>query len=464
MRKKCAIVHYRIGKTDGVSLEIIKRKEILQKLGFDVKLISGPKQSQSDYVIPELEFDTPEAVKIKNNAFISLKGYKKDEFLMRDIFNLSDKIEEKIYKIHKKEKFEYLFLHNIFTHARHIACARAFLNFVVKSNVKTISVNHDLYWVGSYKDVYKPTSKRILDYLKTYVPPSNPSITHVTINSINQKALLKRIEANSLIIPDTFNFEQKKWKVDSYNQDFLEKFKIRKNDLVVLQATRISPRKGIELAVDLVKQLDEKKAQLNGQILYNKKHINKDSNIILLLAGYAEHDAAVYKKLIQNKIQENKIKAKFIHQHIAAERKKTDNKKQYSLWDAYVFADIITFPSIWEGWGNQFIEAVFARKPIVLFEYPVFKKDIAHEGYEVISLGDKYYKKPNGLIYIKDDKMTEAVNKTISTLTSNKTGIMTKNNFEIARKHHSYQVLENLTKKLVSIVDNNQTVHTTQLM
>jgi len=44
--------------------------------------------------------------------------------------------------------------------------------------------------------------------------------------------------------------------------------------------------------------------------------------------------------------------------------------------DTYVFADIISYPSIFEGWGNQFIEAVFAKKPVIVFEYPVFKSDI----------------------------------------------------------------------------------------
>ena len=38
--KKIAIVHYRVGRTDGVSLEIEKRKAILEELGHEVKHIS----------------------------------------------------------------------------------------------------------------------------------------------------------------------------------------------------------------------------------------------------------------------------------------------------------------------------------------------------------------------------------------------------------------------------------------
>ena len=66
---KIAIVHYRVGRTDGVSLEIDKRKSILQMLGHQVKLISGPIQNGSDFIIDELEFDLPKIREIKENSF-----------------------------------------------------------------------------------------------------------------------------------------------------------------------------------------------------------------------------------------------------------------------------------------------------------------------------------------------------------------------------------------------------------
>lgn len=67
--KTIAIVHYRVGRTDGVSLEIDKRRAILEELGHEVKLISGPVQNGSDFVIEELEFDLPEIKEIKENSF-----------------------------------------------------------------------------------------------------------------------------------------------------------------------------------------------------------------------------------------------------------------------------------------------------------------------------------------------------------------------------------------------------------
>ncbi len=450
---KCAIVHYRIGKTDGISLEIRKRKKVLRHLGYQVQLISGPKQTGSDHIIPELEFELPKIAKIRHNAFVSFKDYQSESGLKKDIYHISDIIEEKFLEIHQKEKFDIVFLHNIFTHGRHIAAARAFYNIAQNTNIKTIAVNHDFYWVGSYKDIYKPTNSFVKKYLQKYVPPTYPEITHVTINSINQKALLEKKGIKSFIIPDTFDFEQKPWKKDNYNKDFLANFGLKENDVIVLQATRIASRKAIELAIDFVKNLSQQKPKFVNKTLYNGKKITKDSNIIFLLAGYAEKDSWKYKEKIEEKIKKEKIKAKFIHQFVDAKRSRDGRKKIYSLWDCFTFADLVTFPSLWEGWGNQFIETVFAKKPIVVFEYPVFQADIKKEGYKVISLGSKLARKTKeGLVKIKKVKIAKAVDEAISILTSPETSQLLNDNFEIGKKYHSLKVLENHLKNLLKTV------------
>ena len=43
-------------------------------------------------------------------------------------------------------------------------------------------------------------------------------------------------------------------------------------------------------------------------------------------------------------------------------------------------SDFVTYPSLWEGWGNQLLEALRARLPLMLFEYPVYQADIKSKG------------------------------------------------------------------------------------
>jgi len=442
MRKNVAICHFRIGKTDGVSLEIAKRKKALVEMGYDVKLISGPRQEGCDYIIPLLEFDTPDILKIRHNAFENFEDFRSDGDFEDYIDKIAYQIKAAFLKIHNSDHFEYLFLHNIFTHGRHIASAKAFYEIAQETSIKIISVNHDFYWVGSYKDIYKPTTAFVKNFLQKYVPPVEKKLTHVEINTINKLALEERIGQNSLLLPDTFDFDQDPWVRDEYNADFLDTIGVNENDLLVLQATRIAKRKGIELAVEFVSNLEKQQSTLVGKTLYNGKKLTDKSNVVLILAGYAEDDSLSYKAEIEKLIKKRGVKAFFIADLIAANRRMDGNKKYYSLWDTYVYSDIVTFPSLWEGWGNQFIEAVFAKKPIVIFEYPVFKTDIKGERYNVVSLGDQINTGPTGkLVSIPTEVTNQAVAKATRFLTSSDAVSLLEKNFEIGKANHSDTIL-----------------------
>jgi len=109
---------------------------------------------------------------------------------------------------------------------------------------------------------------------------------------------------------------------------------------------------------------------------------------VLVLAGYARDDASgTYVQRLQEKADRLNVELLFIEDWIDHERGSANGHKIYSLWDAYVFADLVSYPSLWEGWGNQFLEAVRAELPIMLFEYPVYSADIGEKGFDVISLG-----------------------------------------------------------------------------
>jgi len=145
-----------------------------------------------------------------------------------------------------------------------------------------------------------------------------------------------------------------------------------------------------------------------------------------------------------------KVDAVFAADIIDAERCEETNKI-YSLWDAYVCADLVTYPSLSEGWGNQFIEAVFARKPIVLFEYPVFKFDIAREGYSYISLGNQVESiNKNGLVVLPKKSHVGAVDKTIGMLLSDETVSLLDKNFAIGKQYHGFQVMEKFLEDFIN--------------
>ena len=68
-----------------------------------------------------------------------------------------------------------------------------------------------------------------------------------------------------------------------------------------------------------------------------------------------------------------------------AARRWTD-KKIYTLFDVYPHADLVTYPSHYEGFGNAFLEAIYFRKPVVVNAYAVYARDIDPLGFKTIEM------------------------------------------------------------------------------
>src|SRR4030065_1887589 len=65
-----------------------------------------------------------------------------------------------------------------------------------------------------------------------------------------------------------------------------------------------------------------------------------------------------------------------------------EGRKVYSLADVYSQAELVTYPSTVEGFGNAFLETIYHRRPIVISTYEIFKTDIQPKGFRVIGFDD----------------------------------------------------------------------------
>ena len=61
-----------------------------------------------------------------------------------------------------------------------------------------------------------------------------------------------------------------------------------------------------------------------------------------------------------------------------------EGKKIYVLGDVYPHADLVTYPSSIEGFGNAFLEAVYYRRPILVNNYSIYEVDIKPKGFRVV--------------------------------------------------------------------------------
>jgi glycosyltransferase involved in cell wall biosynthesis len=437
--RKVAIVHYRAGRTDGVSLEVDKRKTVLERLGFAVRIVYGPLQRGADFVIEELEFDSPNIRSIKENAFrffrnTSMSG----EELMRQIDDVSRAIEHAFLTYHARERFDALLLHNVLSHGRHIAAASAFTRVIDASGLRVLATHHDHYW--ERPEYQEPRCDDVARYITTYVPPGLPNVQHVCINSIAARGFEERSGLRCDVLGDVFDFDQPEWKPDAFNRTLLDDIDVRAEDLLVLQATRIVERKGIELAIAFVAALSDRLNEIQGKRIYNGKRVTNETRVVLVLAGYTEKSAIPYEQKLRRVATDANIEVLFIGETIGATRTH-GAQKSYSLWDVYAHADMVTYPSQQEGWGNQFLEAVFSKKPIAVFEYPVFASDIKPEGYAYISLGDNVNRQ-RGSIALPPAKLESAVTGALHWLCSPDTPEALERNAHLGRQHHGFEALE----------------------
>ena len=113
-------------------------------------------------------------------------------------------------------------------------------------------------------------------------------------------------------------------------------------------------------------------------------------------------------------------------------RYKMDNG-QYP--DMYSIADFVLYPSSWEGFGNQLLEAFAAGLPVVVFEYPVYKEDIAPKGVKVISLGDDPAK-------VSETRLSDVVDQMIPLLAEKATREqVTSHNRAVGKRYFDFEVL-----------------------
>jgi glycosyltransferase involved in cell wall biosynthesis len=61
-------------------------------------------------------------------------------------------------------------------------------------------------------------------------------------------------------------------------------------------------------------------------------------------------------------------------------------RKTYTLFDVYLHADLVTYPSHYEGFGNAFLEAIYFGKPVVVNTYAVYARDIDPLGFKTIEM------------------------------------------------------------------------------
>ncbi len=435
-----AMIHFRTKQTDGVSLEMDKWRDVLEDLGHQVIYITGTEDEREEY-LPELEYRNERNLKLVEEIFKKDKPAKTEEQIKAEIYDYAEQFKSKLKEIIARRDIDLFIPNNVLSLGWNIAVGFGLAQVIEELELATIAHHHDFYWE---RELYQePNYKMVELMLEKYFPPKLGSIRHVVINRIAQKKLMNNKNIWSEVVPNVFDFKQDLWKINRNNKDLKKALGLKENDIIFLQATRIAERKAIELAINFVSKFKRQyKEKLIDNNLYDKRVFNQDNEIVLVMPGL-EEDNEPYINKLKKLAKEKGVKIIWAHQLIKENR--------YSLWDFYVVCDMITYPSIKEGWGNQLLEGFFSKKPIMIYEYPVFKTDIQKYNPIIASLGSGYQRKDNGLVSIKEPRYEEPLKEAYKYLTDNEYRQEAVNyNYVIARRNFSKERLKEILEKLLA--------------
>jgi glycosyltransferase involved in cell wall biosynthesis len=272
-----------------------------------------------------------------------------------------------------------------------------------------------------------------------------PNLIHWTINTRSRENLRSK-GVNAEVIHDTMDFEQDLEPDERLKSrtSLRQIYGIKAHDLVLLAGTRIVPNKQLELAGYLTAALKSLCQELSGKTLYNGEIFSDRSQIILVIAGRPEKTFTEYRDKVFNLYTNLEISWRYIGDIVRSFC--SEKEGLYALYpDVYTMADVVLYPTGWEGFGNQLLEAIASKLPVVVFQYPVFKEDIAPKGVKFISLGDTVLPKSNpmALTELPSDVLMKAAHEIIEIMTdSEKMCSITEYNISLVKKFFSFDVLK----------------------
>lgn len=408
--KRIGFVSTRIAGTDGVSLEIYKWYQVLERNGYQCYFFAGELDSPPDrsFLEPKAHFVDPEMLEIHNACFGTTT---REGSLSKRIHELKDHLKAKLYEFCSNFNIDMIIPENALAIPMNIPLGMAITEFLAETGMPAIAHHHDFSWERK-----RFLINAVQDYLHYAFPPTLESLRHVVINSAASRQLSYRRGISNVIIHNVFDFANQDMVSEKSNM-LRDELGFGQDELLVLQPTRVVPRKWIERAVELVSLLDLK-------------------NPRLVVSHQSGDEGDMYAQRILEYAQRLGVEVIYIGHKVGSSRCfQGICDKKFTIDDIYDAADLVTYPSGYEGFGNAFVEAIYFKRPIVVNRYSIYVEDIEPCGFEVISF--------------ESFVTREIANRIKKFLEPENVKVSVERNYALGKKYFSYEVLEELLIPLI---------------
>ena len=406
----------RIGGIDGVALETEKWIAVLERMGHTARVISGALEGEVDnvHLLPQLSFDHPDALDGQQIAFLGQAAEEEPFFARLD--READVIYRGIVDWIERERIDCLVSENASALPCHLTMGMAIERVFRDTGIAGVTHDHDFHWERPGR--YDTTFDGVRRLVERCFPVRLPNVRHAVINSAARRTLAERFGIDdAVVVPNVMDFDRPFCARDDYNADLVGQLGCAPDDKLLFQITRIVARKGIDIAIDLVHRL-------------------ADPKVKLVITGTAVDDTeGVLPKLMAQVERLGLGDQVLFCGHRFDNQRRTDERgrKVYSLADGYARATACTYFSLYEGFGNAFVEAVVARVPIFVNNYkPVYWPDIGSFGFDTVMIDDGEL----------TDEAVEQVRRVLAD--GDLRQQWTDHNVALGREHLSYDTLEQL--------------------
>jgi hypothetical protein len=432
-------IHFKLFGTDGVSLQSQELSEALRVRGWSVlSCACDVPPGAAGLRLPELSYQSPDAIALRQRIFSAASGASspvpEGAALVDEITERAKVIRRRIEDYVDAQQIPLLHIRNLMSLPYNLPATLALYNLAVdRPDIGFLMQHHDLYWEGPNARNFRTPHRQIRDLMDRIMCPSLPNARHVLINPLAAEALHARKGLDGTVIPDGFDFDRHVPPIDELA--FRGKLQVLAGDprpvgagdLVVAMPARVAINKAIELAIQFVARLNRERAALQGSpggLGLNRRRFGADSGVVLLLPqGEDLQDNRQYFETLVAYARHCQVKLVYGGDIVVPDRRfRHADPDRYPFYGTYQAVDLVCYSPAHEGFGNQAIETVWAKRPLVVLEYPVFKRFVRNHIPHYISLGDTEQLRRlsgnefAGLHQLRDDVLHAAVNSAIALL------------------------------------------------
>lgn len=412
---RIGIASTRLAGVDGVTFETVKWEIVLEQLGHEMRLVAGEVDAlrPNTRLIPPMHFTHPPVQEVSAAAFDPTTDRVE---LRRKIRRLADQLLPPLLDWVERNGIEVLIVENAWAIPMHLPLGVALRDLAAMTGLPAIGHHHDYWWERE-----RFATCVVPEVLEAAFPPDLPNVRHVSINSLAAAQLLERRGLASRVVPNVFDFDQPRPRAPRRNQvraQLRRELGMRDDALLVVQPTRVVPRKGIELAIELVGRLGDPEA-------------------VLLITSPAGDEGTEYLVTLERLADRWNVRLRYAADRFAPDHAGKRLNPAHSLSDAYLAADLITYPSLYEGFGNALVEALFYGTPVVVNRYTVYEADIRPLGLRMIEI---------------DGAITDATVADVRAVLADpeRRARDARHNFVVGREHLGYDVLRRALSELLS--------------